>query len=121
MPVRRLSLLFLAAGVLLACSPSAYVSSRVADSVSSGGDAFARDDDPELVRDAIPFALKAMESLLASQPDHKGLLSALCKGFTQYGAGFVRQDAVEALDPPVRQAGMAVSYTHLTLPTIYSV
>jgi len=106
MPVRRLSLLLLAAGVLLACSPRAYVSSRVADAVSSGGDAFARDDDPELVRDAIPFSLKAMESLLASQPDHKGLLSALCKGFTQYAGAFVRQDAVESPDPTVRQAGM---------------
>jgi len=105
-PVKRLSFLFLAAGVLLACSPRAYVASRVADAVSSGGDAFARDDDPELVRDAVPFALKAMESLLASQPDHKGLLSALCKGFTQYGAAFVRQDAVESPDPPVRRAGM---------------
>jgi len=40
----------------------------------------ARDDDPELVRDAVPFALKAMESLLASSPDHKGLLTALCRG-----------------------------------------
>jgi predicted anti-sigma-YlaC factor YlaD len=78
----------------------------MADAASSGGDVFARDDDPELVRDAVPFALKAMESLLASSPDHKGLLTALCKGFTQYGVAFVRQDAEEAQDPGVRRAGM---------------
>ncbi len=103
---RHLSPLFLAAGFLLACSPRAYVVSRVADAVSSSGDAFARDDDPELVREAVPFALKSMESLLGSAPDHKGLLGALCRGFTQYAAAFVRQDAEEAQDPPVRRAGM---------------
>jgi predicted anti-sigma-YlaC factor YlaD len=78
----------------------------MADAASSGGEVFARDDDPELVRDAVPFALKAMESLLASSPDHKGLLTALCKGFTQYAVAFVRQDAEEARDPVARRAGM---------------
>ncbi|HEX2720733.1 MAG TPA: TRAP transporter TatT component family protein [Candidatus Deferrimicrobium sp.] len=58
------------------------------------------------MRDAVPFALKAMESLLASSPDHKGLLTALCKGFTQYAVAFVRQDAEEAQDPVARRAGM---------------
>src|SRR3972149_4183125 len=75
----RYSLPVLASCCLLACSPRAYVVSRVADAVSSGGDSFARDDDPELVREAVPFALKSMESLLDSQPDHKGLLAALCR------------------------------------------
>jgi predicted anti-sigma-YlaC factor YlaD len=64
------------------------------------------DDDPELVRAAVPFALKAMESLLASSPDHKGLLTALCKGFTQYTVAFVLQDAEEAPDPAVHRAGI---------------
>jgi hypothetical protein len=78
----------------------------MADAAASGGEVFARDDDPELVRAAAPFALKAMESLLASTPDHKGLLTALCKGFTQYAVAFVRQDAEEARDPGTRRAGM---------------
>jgi predicted anti-sigma-YlaC factor YlaD len=103
---RRFSLLILAACLLLACSPRTYVASRMADAASSGGDVFAADDDPELVRDAVPFALKAMESLLASSPDNKGLLTALCKGFTQYAAAFVRQDAEEARDPGTRREGM---------------
>jgi len=106
MPPRRFSPLILAACFLLACSPRSYVVSRMADAASSGGDVFATDDDPELVRDAVPFALKAMESLLASSPDHKGLLTALCKGFTQYAVAFVRQDAEEAQDPVARRAGM---------------
>jgi len=103
---RWFSLLILAACFLLACSPRSYVASRMADAASSGGDVFARDEDPELVRDAVPFALKAMESLLASSPDHKGLLTALCKGFTQYAVAFVREDAEEAEDPAVRRAGV---------------
>jgi predicted anti-sigma-YlaC factor YlaD len=78
----------------------------MADAASSGGDVFARDDDPELVRDAVPFALKGMESLLASSPDHKGLLTALCKGFTQYAVAFVREDAEESGDPAARRAGV---------------
>lgn len=103
---RRFFPLFLAACFLLACSPRSYIVSRMADASSSGGDVFARDDDPELVRDAVPFALKGMESLLDSRPDHKGLLTALCKGFTQYAAAFVRQDAEEAGDLAVRREGM---------------
>src|SRR3990172_5403479 len=106
MPPLRLSSLFLAACFLLACSPRAYVVSRMADAASSGGEIFARDDDPELVRDAVPFALKAMESLLDSSREHKGLLTALCKGFTQYAVAFVRQDAEEARDPAARRAGV---------------
>jgi predicted anti-sigma-YlaC factor YlaD len=87
------------------CSPRTYVVHKVADAVSYGGEGFATDDDPELVRDSLPFALKAMESLLDRQPDHRGLLTSLALGFTQYSAAFVWQDAVEASDPEVSRAG----------------
>ncbi len=106
LPPLRVFSLVLTSCLLLACSPRSYVVSRMADAASSGGDVFAKDDDPELVRDAVPFALKGMESLLASAPGHKGLLTALCKGFTQYAVAFVRQDAEESQDPGVRRAGM---------------
>lgn len=102
----RSTTLILAACFLFACSPRSYVVSRMADAAASGGDVFATDDDPELVRDAVPFALKAMESLLESRPGHKGLLTALCGGFTRYAAAFVLPDAEEAPDPAVRRAGM---------------
>lgn len=105
MTLRGILILLLAAAIASGCSPRGFVTSRAADAMSSGGDAFARDDDPELVREAIPFALKAMESLLAEQPEHKGLLAALSKGFTQYAVAFVLQDALEAGDPAVRAAG----------------
>ncbi len=99
--VPSLLLLALAAG----CSPRAYVVRNVADAVSSDGQTFASDDDPELIRDAVPFALKAEESLLSAQPAHRGLLLSLCRGFTQYAAGFVWQDAVESPDPAAGRAG----------------
>ena len=47
-----------------------------------------------------PFALKTIETLIDSSPKHKGLLTAACSGFTQYGYAFIQQEAdyVEAQD-----------------------
>jgi predicted anti-sigma-YlaC factor YlaD len=68
----------------------------VASELANTGTVFTRDNDPELVRDAIPFALKLYESLLESVPKNKNLLVATCSAFTQYAYGFVETDA-EAL------------------------
>ncbi|MFT3836772.1 MAG: TRAP transporter TatT component family protein [Myxococcaceae bacterium] len=65
----------------------------LADAMSGTGGSLASDDDPELVRDAAPFGLKTMESLLPEQPHHIGLLTALTSGFTQYSYAFVQQEA----------------------------
>jgi predicted anti-sigma-YlaC factor YlaD len=70
---------------------------KIAASAFTGsGDTFARDNDPELVRDAVPFALKTMESLHATIPEDVDLLTALAANFTQYGFAFVDQDAAIA-------------------------
>lgn len=58
----------------------------VADTLSETGTVFTRDSDPDLIRDAIPFALKFYESILESAPRHQGLLVATCSAFTSYGA-----------------------------------
>jgi predicted anti-sigma-YlaC factor YlaD len=83
---------------LAACSPRAIALKAVADAISSNREAssFARDDDPELVRGAVPFALKSMESLLEVQPRHEGLLTQLAAGFAQYAYAFVVADADRA-------------------------
>jgi len=66
----------------------------VADTLSTGsGDVFTRDDDPDLVRDAVPFGLKTYESLLESIPDYVPLLTATCASFTQYAYSFVQPEA----------------------------
>jgi predicted anti-sigma-YlaC factor YlaD len=75
------------------CALKTMAMKSVADSLSQSGDTFASDEDPELVRDAVPFALKTYESLLASLPKHRGLLLATCSGFTQYSYAFVQADA----------------------------
>jgi hypothetical protein len=69
----------------------------VANTLADTGDVFTRDDDPELIRDATPFALKLYESLLESVPTHVPLLIATCGGFTQYGYAFLEAEA-DSLD-----------------------
>ena len=66
---------------------------QVADAVAGSGTTFASDDDPDLVKAAIPFSLKLLEGLLAESPDNRGLLVAAASGFTQYAFAFVQQDA----------------------------
>jgi predicted anti-sigma-YlaC factor YlaD len=65
----------------------------LAGAVAGSGDTYASDDDPELVRAAVPFGLKTMEALLQEHPEHDGLLTGLSSGFTQYAYAFVQQDA----------------------------
>jgi predicted anti-sigma-YlaC factor YlaD len=99
----RGGVLALAAWLLVAgggCSIRGLAVNALADSLAAGGTVYASDEDPELVGDALPFALKTLESLLAAEPDHRGLLLAAASGFTQYAYAFVQQEAdfVEAQD-----------------------
>jgi predicted anti-sigma-YlaC factor YlaD len=84
-------LVFLCAG----CSIKKMAVNKVGDALSGGGKTFASDNDPELIKAAVPFSLKLMESLLAESPRHRGLLLAATSGFTQYAYAFVQQDADE--------------------------
>ncbi len=77
------------------CSIKRLAVNKLGDALAGGGTTFAADDDPELVKAAVPFSLKLMESLLNESPRHKGLLFATSSGFTQYGYAFVQQDADE--------------------------
>lgn len=86
---------------LSGCSIKRIAVNKLGDALASGrSSTFARDDDAELVRDAVPFALKTMEALLEESPRHRGLLTSAASGFTQYGYAFVQQEAdfVEAQD-----------------------
>ncbi|PYM11153.1 MAG: hypothetical protein DME18_14715 [Verrucomicrobia bacterium] len=83
-------------GVLSAgCSIKKMAVNRLGDALAGGGTTFGSDDDPELIKAAVPFSLKLMESLLAESPKHQGLLFASASGFTQYAYAFVQQDADE--------------------------
>src|SRR5437762_5682494 len=77
------------------CSIKRLTVNKIGNALAAGGTTFASDDDTELVKAAVPFSLKVMESLLAESPKHKGLLLATSRGFTQYAYAFVQQDADE--------------------------
>ena len=97
-PILLIPALVLASIVALltgGCSVRRMAVTQAADAVSASGGTYRTDNDPELVREAIPFGLKTMEALAAGVPDHRGLLLALSSGFTQYSYGFIMQDADE--------------------------
>ncbi len=101
----NLLLLATAVGLLCSgCSIRRMAVNKIGDALAGGGSTFASDDDPELVKAAVPFSLKLMESLLAENPRHKGLLFATASGFTQYAYAFVQQDADEAEDKDIKAA-----------------
>jgi hypothetical protein len=64
----------------------------IADGLAEGGGVYARDNDPELIQEALPFGLKTYESLLEVSPEHRGLLEATAKGYIVY-AYFLRLEA----------------------------
>ena len=90
--------------VLCGCSLRRMAVNQVGDALAGGGGVFASDDDPDLVRQAVPFGLKLQESLLAESPRHRELLLATARGFTQYAYAFVQEDADELDDKDVAAA-----------------
>jgi predicted anti-sigma-YlaC factor YlaD len=73
----------------------------VADALTGpgGSEVFTGDDDPRLVADAMPFAIKMYEALLAEAPDHGGLILTTGSLFVMYANAFV-QGPVEFLPSP---------------------
>jgi len=91
---------------LPACSVRKMAVNSLGNALAQGGSTFARDDDPELVRDAAPFSLKSLEALLEEAPRHRGLLLAAASGFASYAYGFLQLDAdyAEARDLATAEA-----------------
>jgi predicted anti-sigma-YlaC factor YlaD len=98
-PARRLVLTRLGVVLLLpallgsGCSVRRAAVNMVGDALAGGGAVFASDDDPELIKAAVPFGLKLSESLLSESPEHRGLLTSVASGFTQYAYAFVQQES----------------------------
>lgn len=94
--VQRFSKVLALAGICLlltGCSVRKLAINAVADSLAGGTSVFAQDNDPELVAQALPFALKTLEAFLAEAPDNINLYLATCSGFTQYSYGFLETEA----------------------------
>lgn len=86
----RLAILLLAATLLAGCSSLRLAAvNSVADRLAGQAD----EEDIGLAREASAFYLKLSESLLAEQPGHLGLATAVSAGFTQYAYAFVAFEA----------------------------
>jgi tetratricopeptide (TPR) repeat protein len=105
-PIKNLfTLLLLLLGfspLLSGCFIKDMAVNSVADGLAGQGDTWSSDNDPVLVGDAVPFSLKFMESILAATPRHVGLLTTLCKSFTEYSYAYVQSnaDTIEDEDYP---------------------
>ena len=82
------------------CSLRRAALQTIGEVLADSGKTFSADDDPELVKAALPFSLKLTEALLVESPRNPGLLTAAASGFTQYAYGFVQQesDVLRSLD-----------------------
>jgi predicted anti-sigma-YlaC factor YlaD len=93
-PAGRISVLGIVclALALSGCSIKKMAIKTVANTLSEGTSSFATDDDPELIKDALPFGLKTLEGLLAELPTHRPLLRSVTAGFTSYSAAFIQPE-----------------------------
>jgi predicted anti-sigma-YlaC factor YlaD len=91
-----LLLVAMASLLLAACSVKKTAVNIVGDTLAGSGGVYASDDDPELIREAIPFGLKTYEGLLEVSPEHEGILLAAAGGFTAYA--YMLQDDADQLD-----------------------
>ena len=96
MPFYHSTAILLIALVSGGCSIKKIAVNKLGNALASSGTTFEGDDDPDLVGESLPFALKLMESLLAESPRHTGLLLATASGFTEYSYAFVGQRAERA-------------------------
>lgn len=78
-----------------ACSIRRMAMNMVADSLTGGGsgNVFTSDNDPELVGDALPFAIKMYESLMASIPGHSGLQVQTGSMYIMYANAYLQTPA----------------------------
>ena len=81
----------------------------VADMLSSpsGSQAFTSDDDPQLVADSLPLALKIYEIILEKDPENDELAASTGKNFVMYSGGFVQMPADMLEDEKWREADAA--------------
>jgi predicted anti-sigma-YlaC factor YlaD len=81
--------------VLSGCSLNRLATRMVADALTGTGSStvFTGDNDPQLVEDALPFAVKMYEALLGEAPDHRGLIITTGSLFVMYANAFVQGPA----------------------------
>ncbi|MCJ7525834.1 MAG: TRAP transporter TatT component family protein [Candidatus Aminicenantes bacterium] len=94
-----LSLYFLIITALIfppGCSIKKIAMNQVANALTgkNSSTVFSGDNDPELVGDALPFAIKMYESLLTANPGHQGLRLQTGSLYIMYANAFLQTPAV---------------------------
>jgi hypothetical protein len=64
--------------------------------VLANPEVYRSEEDPELVRESLPFLLKTIESIIQTSPEQDEALLFACTGFTLYGTAFLQVDADQA-------------------------
>lgn len=83
---------------LSACSIQKLAVNALADTLAGSGgssNAFMRDNDPQLVAEALPFTIKLYETLLEQSPEHRDLILSTASLFIMYANAFVWGPAEE--------------------------
>jgi predicted anti-sigma-YlaC factor YlaD len=95
MKKQHLLTVFIVCLILPSCSINKMAMNAVANALTGSGssDVFTGDSDPQLVGDALPFAIKMYESLLSANPEHQGLLNTTGSLFVMYANVFVQGPA----------------------------
>ncbi|MDR0629860.1 MAG: TRAP transporter TatT component family protein [Treponema sp.] len=87
----------LAVSIILlgSCSINHMAINAVSNALTGAGNStvFTGEEDPELAGNALPFAIKMYESLLAANPRHEGLILTTGSLFVMYANAFVQGPA----------------------------
>jgi hypothetical protein len=89
MRMANFSIMALFAVLLSQCSLRTMAIREVTDIVQAGVPAFERDDDLELIKQAMPANIKLLEAMLESDPENIQLLALLSQMYGSYTFGFV--------------------------------
>lgn len=89
----KIGTLSLAILLFSSCSIRKMAMNSIAGSFDNAMEVYTSDNDPQLVKEAMPSSLKMIEMLLVNSPHNVDLLTAAAGGFTMYSHAFLVQEA----------------------------
>ena len=90
--IKRSAVTLLAVTALAGCSLRSMAVNAVMPALANPA-VYLSEEDPEVVRDALPFLLKTIESILDSDPERQDALLFANTGFLLYASAFLQADA----------------------------
>lgn len=90
--IKRSAVTLLAVAALTGCSLRSMAVNAVMPALANPA-VYLSEEDPEVVRDALPFLLKTIESILDTDPERQDALLFANTGFLLYASAFLQADA----------------------------